>query len=93
MAAPAPRFNPPPSGALAEMMARDAEAEGGPPFGGWAGEMATRSPEPPPPATPPTRFPSPDWDQEERERRARVAEAYFREDTESRPAKRDGRLR
>jgi hypothetical protein len=64
------RYRPPPSGALAEMLARDAEAED-PPFGGWAGEIATPvpEPEPPPPATP-FRVPPPDWEAEAAEREA-----------------------
>ena len=32
-----------PNEALAEMMARDAELEGGKPLGGWAGKMAPPS--------------------------------------------------
>jgi hypothetical protein len=81
-----------PNAALAEMLARDAEAAGGEPFGGYAGEFA--SPPrvvAPPPAPPPVVIPRADWDAEERERRARVAERYFHEDTESYPAKRRSR--
>jgi hypothetical protein len=48
-----------PSGALAEMMARDAEAEDRP-FGGWAGEMAAPPPGPPPPPAPLV-IPPPPW--------------------------------
>jgi hypothetical protein len=78
---------PPPSPALAELMARDAEAEDRP-FGGYAGEWATPPSEPPPsPAPVPVGLPPPDWEQEERERRTRVAETFFSEDTESYPAK------
>ena len=67
----ASRYRPPPSGAVAEVMARDPEAEGGPPFGGYAGELATLVPFEPgqsPPAAAPFRIPPPDWEADAAER-------------------------
>lgn len=52
------RYRPPPSGAVAEMMAKDREEA---PLGGFAGEMATPAREPEIPAPPPIRIPSPPW--------------------------------
>jgi hypothetical protein len=70
-----PRWKlPGPSPALAEMMARDAAAEGRP-FGGQ-GELAAAS-EPPPPLERPA-LPPPPW----------AVEPGLREDHESYPAKR-----
>jgi hypothetical protein len=46
---------------LAEMMARDAEAAGGEPFGGYAGESITGGPAPPSPPPPRPRIPRPPW--------------------------------
>ena len=69
------RYRPPPSGALAEMMARDAEREGEP-FGGYAGERLP-PPEASPPPLPRPLIPPPPWSRPE-----------FVEDTEAYPAKR-----
>ena len=67
---------PPPTGALAEMMARDSEREGAP-FGGFAGELAP-PPEPTPQPLPAPIVPPPPW----------AVEPGLREDAESYPARR-----
>jgi hypothetical protein len=54
------RYRLPPTGAVAELMARDRETEGQP-FGGWGGELATPVPEPQAPALPRPVIPPPPW--------------------------------
>jgi hypothetical protein len=69
------------------MRLADGELEDAP-LGGWAGELSAPVPTPTV-ETPAVRFPAPDWDAEERERRARRAAEIFdenAEDTEPYPA-------
>ena len=86
--------------ALAELLARDRELED-PPFGGWAGELATPAPVIVAAPLVRPRIPPPDWDAEAAEQRRRAAlqtvrepdPALHREDHEPRPAspaRRDG---
>jgi hypothetical protein len=77
------RFRAPPFGAVAEIMARDAEREG-PPFGGWAGELAAPpADQAPAPAPAPIVIPPPPWAESYRPEPEPVV---IEEDTEPRPA-------